>query len=391
MVHHTIPTKIAKAPKASSTTHTMLDSLRFVFEPLLLCAALSACSTGSKPAPPDNLTQLPLEREQSRWVKADWRDLKGWEQDPITQWWPAFLQGCSQPTLDWLPLCEQAKTAPSFDDTQLRAWLQQRVQPWRVEAFNGDTQGLLTSYVEPTVAASRMANATYATPLYGPPADLKRHSPYFTRQQIDTEPAAKAALQGKALAYVADPLDALMVQIQGSARLQITETNGSTKTVRLAFAGHNQHPYQSVGRWLIEKGELNKNQASWPDIKNWAQKNPNRLNELLWSNPRFVFFREEPITDPNQGPKGAQGLPLTPGRSIAVDPRSMPYGAPVWLDSNETGNPTQSLQKLVMAQDTGSAIVGAVRADYFAGWGPAAEQQAGRMKQVLRLWVLWPK
>ena len=136
--------------------------------------------------------------------------------------------------------------------------------------------------------------------------------------------------------------------------------------------------------------ELTAVQASWPGIKAWARANPKRVNEMLWANPRTVFFREEPLPDPQLGPKGAQGAPLTPGRSIAVDPLSIPYGTPVWLDSTEPLSATP-LRRLAMAQDTGSAITGAVRADYFWGWGDVAENQAGRMKQPLRLWVLWPK
>jgi membrane-bound lytic murein transglycosylase A len=160
--------------------------------------------------------------------------------------------------------------------------------------------------------------------------------------------------------------------------------------VRLAFAGHNDQPYKSVGRWLIERGEIRAEQASWPGIKAWARTNPQRVQELLWSNPRVVFFREEALADPQLGPRGAQGVALTPGRSIAVDPQSIPYGTPVWLASTEPLS-SQALQRLVVAQDTGSAIVGAVRADFFWGWGEQAEQQAGRMKQPLRLWVLWPR
>jgi membrane-bound lytic murein transglycosylase A len=188
---------------------------------------------------------------------------------------------------------------------------------------------------------------------------------------------------------VADPLDALVLQIQGSGRLLLTEPDGSRRMVRAAFAGHNDHPYQSVGRWLVAQGELRLEQASWPGIKAWARANPARLNEMLWANPRVVFFREEPLPDPTQGPRGAQGVPLTPGRSIAVDPQSVPYGTPVWLDTTEPLSSTP-LRRLVMAQDTGSAITGAVRIDYFWGWGETAEQQAGRMKQPLRKWVLWP-
>ncbi len=141
---------------------------------------------------------------------------------------------------------------------------------------------------------------------------------------------------------------------------------------------------------MVEKGELRLDQASWPAIRSWAARHPQRLNELLWSNPRFVFFREEPLPDPSVGPKGAQAVPLTPGRSIAVDPQSIPYGTIAWLDTTEPLSNTP-LRRAVMAQDTGSAITGAVRADYFWGWGAAAEAQAGRMKQPLRMWVLWPK
>ena len=130
--------------------------------------------------------------------------------------------------------------------------------------------------------------------------------------------------------------------------------------------------------------------VTWPGIRNTLAANPGRLSEFLWSNPRMVFFREEPLSalDAQFGPRGAQGVPLTPGRSIAVDPQSIPYGTPVWMASQ---GPVANLQRLVLAQDTGTAIVGAVRADYFAGWGAEAGDFAGRMKQPLRLWVLWPK
>ncbi len=158
--------------------------------------------------------------------------------------------------------------------------------------------------------------------------------------------------------------------------------------MRLAYAGHNGQPYQSIGRWLLDQGEVR--DASWPGIRAWISQNPQRLAELLWQNPRLVFFKEETLGDFDAGfgPRGAQGVPLTPGRSIAVDPQSIPYGTPVWLASE---GPNLSLQRLVLAQDTGSAIVGAARADYFVGWGAQAGELAGRLKQPLRLWVLWPK
>jgi len=178
------------------------------------------------------------------------------------------------------------------------------------------------------------------------------------------------------------------LHIQGSGRIRVTEADGRVHTVRLAFAGTNEQPYKSIGSWLLEQGLTR--DATWPGIKAWIAKNPQRVNELLWKNPRVVFFKEEPLNAQTtaQGPKGAQGVPLTSGRSIAVDPGSMPYGSAVWLVSN---GPQVSLQKLVIAQDTGSAIVGGVRADYFAGSGPEAGELAGRLKQSLRMWVLAPK
>jgi membrane-bound lytic murein transglycosylase A len=160
--------------------------------------------------------------------------------------------------------------------------------------------------------------------------------------------------------------------------------------VRMAYAGHNDQPYKSVGKWLIEQGELRSDQASWPGIRAWAQLNPQRVGELLWANPRVVFFREEALVDINAGPRGAHGTALTPGRSVAIDPASVPYGSAMWLDTSEPLSSTP-LRRIVMAQDTGSAIVGAVRVDYFWGWDAPAEQQAGRMKQPLRAWVLVPK
>jgi membrane-bound lytic murein transglycosylase A len=354
-----------------------------------------------------------IARARSRWVAVPWSDLPGWESDRLTDWWPAFVAGCARPAPGWSMLCAEALLRPPpADDAALRAWLQERLAPWRVESPAGESAtgaapasasppapsggatgadaatGLLTGYLEPVITARRRPNAEFRTALYAAPADLAQRRPYWTRQEIDTQPAARAALRGREIAYVADPLDALFIQIQGSTRLLVQDERGST--VRLAFAGHNDQPYRSVGRWLIEQGELRAGEASWPAIKAWAQRNPRRVPELLWSNPRVVFFREEPLPDPAQGPRGAQGVPLTPQRSIAVDPLSVPYGTPVWLDSTEPLAATP-LRRLTMAQDTGSAITGAVRADYFWGWGDEAEAQAGRMRQPLRKWVLWPR
>jgi membrane-bound lytic murein transglycosylase A len=406
MVHHTINTNTAKAAKASSSSKPMMnvfgDGVRRLLAAAIL-GGLAACAPypqtplpAPSPAPVDQPTASPasgstvMQRGRSRWVKADWPELPGWEADATAELWPALLRGCDKPPADWTRICAAARTAAPASDAAARAWLRQRLQPWRVETPEGAAEGLITGYFEPLVEARRVPAGAFRIPLYGPPADLATRKPYWTRQQLATHPAAQASLRGLALAYVADPLDALILQIQGSGRLQLTEANGRRLLVRAAFAGHNDQPYKSVGKWLIEQGELRPDQASWPSIKAWARANPKRLNEMLWSNPRYVFFREEPLPDPTMGPRGAQGVPLTPGRSIAVDSQSVPYGTPVWLDATEPLSNTP-LRRLVMAQDTGSAITGAVRADYFWGWGETAEQQAGRMKQPLRMWVLWPR
>jgi membrane-bound lytic murein transglycosylase A len=269
----------------------------------------------------------------------------------------------------------------------VREWLARRLQPYRVEALDGATDGLITGYFEPLLDAARSAGGAFRVALHAPPAP---NAPLYSRAQYDTLAAAQATLRGREIAYLADPIDALMLQIQGSGRLRIAEPDGRVRLVRVAYAGHNGEPYRSIGRWLIEQGELRAADASWPAIRDWARRHPKRVPELLRSNPRVVFFREEPLADPAVGPRGAQGVALTPGRSIAVDPLAVPYGTPVWLDTTQ---PLESapLRRLVLAQDTGSAIAGPVRADYFWGWGAEAEAQAGRMKQPLRWWVLWPR
>jgi membrane-bound lytic murein transglycosylase A len=360
-----------------------------------MLAVLTACTATPPPrpsAPPAATVPAgTVVREKSRWVPVTWQELPGWNVDALQSAWPALLRSCQRALPEWTVVCGKVQQGPPpRDDAQLRDWLMRHLQPYRVEDLGGTANGLITGYYEPMLDARRVPDATFRVALYAPPADLATRRPYWTRQQLDTLPPAQAALRGREIAYVADPLDALALQIQGSGRLRVTEPDGRARTVRLAYAGHNDQPYQSVGRWLIVQGELPAGQASWPAIKAWAKLHPSRVDELLWANPRFVFFREEPLPDPALGPRGAQGVPLTPGRSIAVDPRSVPYGTPVWIDTTEPLS-SAPLRRLVLAQDTGSAIVGAVRADYFWGWDGDAAEQAGRMRQPLRMWVLWPR
>jgi len=335
----------------------------------------------------------PRQQAKSRWTAVRWTALPGFTDDTLFEAWNAWLRNCERPGPVHAPLCSDVRRLSIASPDEQRRWMVQRLQPYRVMPLTESTtasDGLLTGYYEPLLEASRNPTSGFRVPLYAPPPSLPGRGgrPWFSRQDIDTLPEAKAALAGREIAWLSDPIDALVLHIQGSGRLLVTEPDGRQRTVRVAFAGTNEHPYKSVGRWLLDQG-LSRD-VSWPGIKSWIAQNPQRVQELLWSNPRFVFFKEEaiPASDVDVGPKGAQGVALTAGRSIAVDPGSIPYGTPVWLAS---AGPTVKLQRLVFAQDTGSAIVGAVRADFFVGAGTQAGEVAGRLKQNLQLWALWPK
>lgn len=325
---------------------------------------------------------------KSRWVAVDWSALPGFGEDGLHEAWGAWLRSCEKPTTALAPLCGDVRRLSIQDAVAQVQWMQQRLQPYRVESLQGDAQGLLTGYFEPAVDGSRTPTAEFTVPLYQVPSTLGKRKPWFTRQEMDTLPEAQSALQGRVIVYVADPVDAQVLQIQGSGRVRLVQGDGSARWLRLGYAGTNDHPYRSAGRWLLDQGLVR--DASWAGIKAWARQNPQRQQDLMWVNPRVVFFRELPADDldANAGPRGAQGVPLTAGRSIAVDPGSIPYGTPVWLSS---AGPAGNLQKLVLAQDTGHAITGAVRADYFVGTGIAAGDAAGRLRQALQMWVLWPK
>ena len=429
IVHQTISTSNNKAPKASSKISHMPRLSRRLLSALAsgLLGLLGACAVapplppaagpatapGAQPgptdtaAPPpgDDTAGPPLLRARARWVPVAWSALPGWGADRASELWPALRAGCARPAPAWLTVCSRVLGFTPPDDGFAQDFLQRELAPYRVESLDGQAQGLATGYFEPLVAASRRPRPGFTVALHRPPADLALRKPYWTRQQLDTLPAAMAGLRGQEIAYVASALDLLVLQIQGSGRLRITEPDGRLRTVRVAYAGHNDQPYKSVGRWLIDQGELKADAASWPAIRDWGQRaTPERLAQMLWANPRVVFFREEALADDTQGdsaappspaamptgPRGAQGVPLAAGRSVAVDPQAVPYGTPLWIDTTEPLS-ARPLQRLVMAQDTGSAITGAVRVDYFWGSGDAAEQQAGRMKQVLRLWALWPR
>ena len=416
MVHQTINTSNKPAPKASSRIKVMQQLLWRWFG-WAIVGSLVACSSptlrppvpdtppaanpgvqDARPAPvaPPTITTSPPTRPpvvsagKSRWVASAWHELPGWPQDAMHEVWEVLLRNCQRPSAALATLCPDIRRLSIADEGEQRQWLMGQFQPYRVESNEGQASGLLTSYYEPVFEASRVRRPGFEVPLHAPPTglDAVRRSgrPWYSRRDIDTVPEAQEALRGREIAWLADPVDAMVLHIQGSGRLQLKEPDGRSNMVRLAFAGSNEQPYQSIGRWLLDQNLTR--DATWPGIKAWLAQNPQRTRELLSVNPRYIFFREEALPDPSVGPRGAQGVPLTAGRSIAVDPGSIPYASLVWLVSD---GPSQRLQKLVVAQDTGSAIVGAVRADYFAGTGDAAGQLAGRLRQALRLWVLWPR
>jgi len=411
MVHQTIASNINNANNASNKIkpmHHLLGSwilgIFFVSGVFLL----TACSSPEKkPTPqaaitppkatvleaataPENAPTV-LIKPKSRWLLASWSDLPGFNADNFNEAWAAWRQNCARNLPNTQSLCADVRRLDGQPSALQKTWVMENFQPFRVEHLNANAapaNGLLTAYYEPVFEASRTPRPGFEVPLYGVPANLKARAPWYSREEIAKLPAAQAALKGKEIAYIASPVDAMVLHIQGSGRLWLTERDGRRTQIRLAFAGTNEHPYQSIGRWLLDQN-LTKD-ATWPGIKAWLAQNPRRTNELMARNPRFIFFKEEALLGAEAllGPKGAMGVPLTPGRSIAVDPGSIPYGSAVWLSS---GGPQTPLNRLVFAQDTGSAIVGAVRADYFVGSGDAAGELAGRLKQDMRAWVLLPR
>ena len=334
-----------------------------------------------------------------------WEEVKGWDRDGLAEAFGAFLESCNAlaKQADWRAVCLEARALGGAENGALRAFFESRFTPWAAVNPDGSREGLVTGYYEPLLKGSRERRKPYLHPIYGVPDDLlvidlgelypelkalrlrgrldgRKVVPYYSRADL----ARKAAqIAGKAFLWVADPVELFFMQVQGSGRVELPD--GSR--VRVGYADQNGHPYQSIGRWLVERGEMKPEQASMQGIQAWAKANPGRLGELLNANPSFVFFREWP--DNGGGPSGALGVPLTAARSVAVDPRTIPLGAPVFL-STTWPNSDKPLQRLVMAQDTGGAIKGVVRADLFWGFGSEAADYAGRMRQKGEMWLLLP-
>ncbi len=377
---------------------------RFFPYGLFICFSvlLVSCTTTPPSVPePESLPQK--ERQQ---VTFD--DLPGWKADDLNAVWPAFVHSCRAvgDKKAWQKACREADRVDGSNSAAVRTYFERYFVPYRIVGENGAGSGLATGYYEPLLTGSRSRQGVYKTALYRQPDDLlivdlagaypqlkglrlrgkregNRVVPYDTRADIEKS----GKLSGHEIVWVDDVLDAFFLEIQGSGRVYLPETG---ETIRLAYANQNGRPYRSIGRYLIDRGELKPGQASAQQIRQWLKKNPGRLREVLDANPSYVFFREEKIDDPVIGPKGALGVPLTPERSVAVDPRHIPLGAPVFVDTTEPYS-SVPLRKLVMAQDTGGAVRGPVRVDYFWGFGDVAGEKAGKMKQPLRVWLLLPK
>ncbi|MYN14040.1 hypothetical protein GSY71_12915 [Pusillimonas sp. TS35] len=413
-----------------------------------LLALLAACGTvppeqpgvgapGQPEAPPDiaaqplvvpslaSMRDTPPRALAGRFQLASWASLPSWREDGLEHVWKAFINNCkglmrpisgslaaqarATPRV-WQPVCAAASqsgiSTQDANAAQVRQFLEANLQPWRLlDAAGKPARNTVTGYYEPTVQASRTREGAYQWPLYAAPDDLltidlgavypelagkrvrgklqgRRVVPYDTRAEI----AASPDRQPPVIVWVNDPVEAFFLQIQGSGRAVLPNGN----TLRLAYADHNGRPYMSIARWLADRGEMPLAQASMQNIKAWARKNPARVQEMLNANPAMVFFRDETITDPELGPKGAYGIPLIGGRSVAVDTSFVPLGAPVFLSTTHPGSGAP-LRRLMLAQDTGAAIKGAGRTDFYWGSGDQAGEQAGRMKQQGDTWVLWPK
>jgi len=288
-----------------------------------------------------------------------------------------------------------------------RTFFESHFAPFRVEPDTGS--GFLTGYFEPVIAGALQPSARFSAPVLGRPDDLVTLQPGDARGALDPALAAarrtatglepypdRAAILAGALAgrgleqlYLRDEAEVFIVQVQGSARVRLADGG----EVRLAYAGRNGHPYSSIGRILIEEGRIPREDMSLERLMGWLRANPADARRVMTANRSYVFFRREDRIDPALGPTGGAGVPLTPGRSLAVDRGIWPYGLPVFIASDIATLPTDegALRRTMIAQDTGSAIVGPARADYFWGSGEVAGQRAGVTRHALDFTVLWPR
>lgn len=369
---------------------------------LLIASVLWGCSTNGGLSendgriPQKNMAATNLKGfnpTASQYFQAAWRDLPGWNEDALTQAWPAWMNSCkasgkSRDQLNWKSVCAKSKEMTNPSNQQIKEFFEKNFQIYEIRQAQavgqypvGSPNGMITGYYEPEIKGSKSRQGVYQTPLHAYPDSWRKNKKdkYPTRKEL----LESGELKGLELAWVQDPVAAAFMQIQGSGKILLE--NG--EVLRLGFAGTNEQPFKSFAQWLIDKKEMTRSAASMQSIQEWGRKNPDRVLEMLNANPRYVFFKTLSSKD---GPIGSMGVPLVAQRSIAVDWKSIPQGAPVYLASTYP-NTNSPLQRLVFAQDTGVAIVGGVRADFYWGSGDAAAEKAGRMKQTGKMWVLLPK
>jgi membrane-bound lytic murein transglycosylase A len=352
----------------------------------LLAGILCGCAV--RPVPPPLL----------RMTQVRFAALQGWAENDPRAGLSAFLRSCGAfatgqslrgagyagSVADWQPICARANELAQAGVADIRRFFEAEFMPYRV-VDAGD--GLFTGYYEPEVSGSRTRHDVFQTPLYGVPSDLATATPYAARAEIVRDGLVNA----EPLVYLDDPVDAFFLQVQGSGRVVLDD--GSV--MRLAYAGQNGQPYTPIGAVLIEMGELTRENVSAQSIRAWLMAHPDRTEELLDKNASYIFFSLQPLGDPALGANGTEGVPLTPGASIAIDGSLHPLGVPLWLETAapdaDASKPAQEFDRLMVAQDTGGAIKGSLRGDIYWGFGGEAGAIAGRMRSTGRMAVLLPK
>lgn len=342
---------------------------------------------------------------QPRYLRTSFSQLPEWQTRDLRSAWSSWQSSCKAlaKRSGWENVCRASTQVNAQDNAAIRQYFENYFQAYQLSDGNKDS-GLITGYYEPLLKGNLKPDAQAKHPLYPSPNDMlsvelnqvyarlagmrlrgrlegNRVVPYYTAAEIVS---GKGPQPASAIAWVNDPVELMFLQIQGSGRIELPDG----KLIRVGYADQNGHPYQSLGRWLIDQGELKAHQASMQGIKAWAQANPKRINELWAANPSYVFFRRLPNAD--GGPPGALGVPLTPQASVAVDARYIRLGTPLWLSTTRPLSDVPMVN-MVHAQDTGGAIKGVVRADYFWGFGESAGAEAGRMKQRGKMWAMLPK
>ena len=338
-------------------------------------------------------------------IPVAWEDVVGWQLDRPAEALQAFVASCKAVgrRAQWTQVCAAARLIQPDSDELARHFFETHFQPHQVVNDDGSSGGLITGYYGPELEGSRLPSDEYPYPLYRQPDDLlivdlgevypelknyrlrgrvegNRVVPYFDRSEIDVE---HSPLFGQELFWVKDPVELFFLHIQGSGRIKLPDG----ERVMINYANQNGHPYRSIGKLLLERNAMTRDQMSMQNIRLWVKENPAAGEQLLAENPSYVFFRA--LSSDYLFPPGALGIPLTPLRSLAVDPRTIPLGAPVFISTTYPGT-DYPLEQLMVAQDTGGAIKGRVRADFFWGMGHEAGEIAGKMKQKGQLWVLLP-